>query len=270
MTVSETAAAAPGPTTQPAVAVEGLTKVYPKGIRAVDSASFSVEEGEVFGLLGPNGAGKTTIIKSIMTLTVPNEGRITVRGIDARAHPADARQIMGYVPQEVSVDGDLTGYENLLIFAKFYGVGQSARKERIAEALKHMGLEERAGDLVKTYSGGMMRRLEIAQALVNRPKVLFLDEPSIGLDPSARLEVWRHVKELNRDLGTTILLTTHDMLEADRLCDRIAIMNMGRIVASGFPEELKRTVGKELVSVRAGGPGGRGGAPRCHSPLSSG
>ncbi len=242
-----------GKRVQAAVSVEGLTKIYPKNLRAVDSVSFAVDEGEVFGLLGPNGAGKTTIIKSIMTLTTPDEGKITVRGVDARARPAAARQIMGYVPQEVSVDGDLTAYENLLIFAKFYGVPDSVRKERIAEVLGHMGLEKRAGDLVTTFSGGMMRRLEIAQALVNRPRVLFLDEPSIGLDPSARLEVWRHVKELNEELGTTILLTTHDMLEADRLCHRIAIMNAGRFVATGSPEELKRSVGREVVAVGLGG-----------------
>ncbi|HKT22274.1 MAG TPA: ATP-binding cassette domain-containing protein, partial [Nitrososphaerales archaeon] len=219
--------------------------------------SFTVEEGEVFGLLGPNGAGKTTIIKSIMTLATPTAGRIFVRGIDARAHQAAARQIMGYVPQEVSVDGDLSAYENLLIFAKFYNVDGSVRKSRIEDALGYMGLEDRSGDLVKTFSGGMMRRLEIAQALVNRPKVLFLDEPSIGLDPSARLEVWKHVKALNRELQTTMFLTTHDMVEADKLCSRIAILDSGKIVVSGSPDELKALVGGELVVVRTAGGEGR-------------
>ncbi|MDG6964488.1 MAG: ATP-binding cassette domain-containing protein [Nitrososphaerota archaeon] len=246
------------PALKSAVRVEGLTKVYPNGLRAVDSVSFDVKEGEVFGLLGPNGAGKTTVIKSILTLTSPTSGRIFIRSVDALANQAAVRQVMGYVPQEVSVDGDLTAYENLLIFSKLYYVDRAERGTRIREALRYMGLDERSDDLVKTFSGGMMRRLEIAQALVNRPSVLFLDEPSIGLDPAARLEVWRHVRKLNEELRTTIFLTTHDMLEADRLCHRIAIMNAGKIVVSGSPDELKAGVGRELVSVRMGG-GGPGG-----------
>ena len=247
------------PALKSAVRVEGLTKVYPNGLRAVDSVSFDVKEGEVFGLLGPNGAGKTTVIKSILTLTSPTSGRIFIRSVDALANQAAVRQVMGYVPQEVSVDGDLTAYENLLIFSKLYYVDRAERGTRIREALRYMGLDERSDDLVKTFSGGMMRRLEIAQALVNRPSVLFLDEPSIGLDPAARLEVWRHVRKLNEELRTTIFLTTHDMLEADRLCGRIAIMNAGKIVVSGSPDELKAGVGRELVSVRVGG--GRGDRP---------
>ena len=235
-----------------AVRVEGLTKIFPPNLKAVDNVSFSVKDGEIFGLLGPNGAGKTTIIKSIMTLTIPTSGQIIVRGVDVRRAPAVARQMMGYVPQEVSVDGDLTAYENLLIFAKFYYVERSIRKERIDEALAYMGLAERASDLVKTFSGGMMRRLEIAQALVNRPRVLFLDEPSIGLDPSARIEVWKHIQKMKAELGTTIFLTTHDMLEAEKLCQRLAIMNEGKIVVTGTPDELKESVGKELVSVKFG------------------
>ena len=258
--VLEDAVSRPERPAPPAVRVEGLTKVYPNGLKAVDSVSFEVEEGEVFGLLGPNGAGKTTIIKSIMTLTTPTAGRIFIRSVDALAHQAAVRQVMGYVPQEVSVDGDLTAYENLLVFSKFYYVDGAQRGERIREALEYMGLTERSGDLVKTFSGGMMRRLEIAQALVNRPKVLFLDEPSIGLDPTARLEVWKHVRTLNRELRTTIFLTTHDMQEADSLCHRIAIMDAGKIVVSGTPDELKGNIGKELVTVKlAGGPGGRVG-----------
>lgn len=238
-----------------AVKVEGLTKVYPNGLKAVDAVSFEVGEGEVFGLLGPNGAGKTTIIKSILTLLSPSSGRIFVKSVDALAHQAAVRQVMGYVPQEVSVDGDLTAYENLLIFSKFYYVKRTERKGRIKDALEFMGLTQRSNDLVKNFSGGMMRRLEIAQALVNRPKVLFLDEPSIGLDPSARTEVWKHIRKLNQELGTTIFLTTHDMHEADSLCDRIAILNAGKVVATGTPDELKGTIGKDVVSVRIAGVG---------------
>jgi ABC-2 type transport system ATP-binding protein len=234
----------------PAISVSQLTKVYPKGLKAVDSVSFEVQRGEVFGLLGPNGAGKTTIIKVIMTLTKATAGQVMVNGVDALRRPALARQMMGYVPQDVSVDGDLTAYENLLISAKLYFVERGVRQQRIAEALKLMGLEERKDDMVKTFSGGMMRRLEIAQALVNRPQVLFLDEPSIGLDPNARHEVWRYVKHLNKEFDTTIFVTTHDMAEADELCDRIAIMNGGRFVITGSPSELKADVGGDLVTVK--------------------
>jgi ABC-2 type transport system ATP-binding protein len=212
--------------------------------------SFDVRKGEVFGLLGPNGAGKTTIIKVIMTLTNPTSGMVMVNGVDAMRHPSLARQMMGYVPQDVSVDGDLTAYENLLISAKLYFVGRGERKQRISDALQRMGLDERKDDLVKTFSGGMMRRLEIAQALVNRPQVLFLDEPSIGLDPHAKHEVWKYAKRLNKEYATTIFVTTHDMAEADELCGRIAIMNGGRFVVTGTPAELKAMVGGEMVIVR--------------------
>jgi ABC-2 type transport system ATP-binding protein len=244
----------------PALQIEGLTKVYPKGVRAVDSVTLSVGEGEIFGLLGPNGAGKSTIIKSTMTLTEPTSGTIKVNGIDALAHPAEARRTTGYVPQEVSVDGDLTGYENLLVFSKLYQVDRKERSGRIREALRRMGLEGRADDLVKTYSGGMMRRLEIAQSLVNQPSLLFLDEPSIGLDPSARHEVWAHIKELRETLNATIFITTHDMVEAERLCDRIAILNQGRVVVWGTPEELRSLVGGEVVVVKTSGGGDIKGA----------
>jgi ABC-2 type transport system ATP-binding protein len=234
----------------PALRLTGLRKAYPKSVVAVDGVSLEVAQGEIFGLLGPNGAGKSTIIKTVLTLTRADEGEIRLLGVDPRKDQARARSLMGYVPQEVSVDGDLTGYENLLIFAKLYGVEGSVRGDRIRSALETMGLTDRADDLVKTYSGGMMRRLEIAQALVNRPRVLFLDEPSIGLDPVARHEVWRHVKELRRELEATIFITTHDMIEAERLCDRVAIINQGKVVAIGTPDALKAEVGGEVVVVR--------------------
>jgi len=236
-----------------AIQVSGLTKVYQKGIKAVDSISFEVKEGEIFGLLGPNGAGKTTTIKMITTLTKPTAGAIRVFGVDAMSSPQRIRQMLGFVPQAISVDGDLTGYENLLIFAKLFFVGRDQRNKRIHEALDYFGLADRANDLVKHYSGGMMRRLEIAQALVNRPRLLFLDEPSIGLDPYSRKQVIRQVRELNQNFGTTILITTHDMSEADELCDRLAIMNLGKIATAGTPQELKRSVGGDVLTVTVSG-----------------
>jgi len=236
-----------------AVQVSGLTKVYAGGTRAVDNVSFEVREGEIFGLLGPNGAGKTTTIKMITTISRPTAGAIRVFGVDALSSPEAVRRMLGFVPQAISVDGDLTGYENLLIFAKLFYVDREQRDTRIQEALELFGLADRANDLVKHYSGGMMRRLEIAQALVNRPKLLFLDEPSIGLDPYSRLQVIDHVRQLNRNFGTTILLTTHDMAEADELCDRLAIMSMGKIATTGAPKELKRSVGGDVLTITASG-----------------
>jgi len=236
-----------------AVQVSGLTKVYAGGTRAVDNVSFEVREGEIFGLLGPNGAGKTTTIKMITTISRPTAGAIRVFGVDALSSPEAVRRMLGFVPQAISVDGDLTGYENLLIFAKLFYVDREQRDKRIQEALELFGLADRANDLVKHYSGGMMRRLEIAQALVNRPKLLFLDEPSIGLDPYSRLQVIDHVRQLNRNFGTTILLTTHDMAEADELCDRLAIMTMGKIATTGAPKELKRSVGGDVLTITASG-----------------
>jgi len=233
-----------------AVEVEGLTKIYRSYIKSVDAIRFSVEEGEIFGLLGPNGAGKTTTIKMITTLTRPTAGAISVFGIDCLKYPETVRMMMGYVPQAVSVDVDLTGYENLLIFSKLFFVNKEARETRISNALDYMGLTDRAHDLVKQYSGGMMRRLEIAQAIVNRPRMLFLDEPTIGLDPASRRHVWEHIKQLRKEFGTTIFITTHDMNEADELCDRIAIMDSGRIAVSGTPAELKRTVGGEVITLK--------------------
>ncbi|MDA4117077.1 MAG: ATP-binding cassette domain-containing protein [Thaumarchaeota archaeon] len=232
-----------------AIEVEHLTKFYPNGVRAVDDISFSVEEGQIFGFLGPNGAGKTTTIKVITTLGVPTSGSVRVFGIDVTKAPSTVRRMLGYVPQAISVDGDLTAYENLLIFARLFDVEKKIRGGRIRDALQYMGLAERANDLVKHYSGGMMRRLEIAQAIVNRPRILFLDEPSIGLDPSSKIKVWGYVKGLNRDFGVTIFLTTHDMTEADELCDKLAIMNAGKIAVSGPPNELKKSLGGDLVTV---------------------
>jgi len=232
-----------------AITVRDLTKVYGGSFRAVDGINFDVRRGEVFGLLGPNGAGKTTTIKIITTLIAPTSGEVKVFGIDVTSKPQEVRQSLGYVPQAISVDGDLSAYENLLIFSKLFYVSREDRDSRIASALEYMGLAERKDDLVKHYSGGMMRRLEIAQALVNRPKVLILDEPSIGLDPSSKKQMLDYIKRLNKDFKTTVLITTHDMIEADELCDRLAIMDHGKIAVIGKPKDLKKSVGGEIITV---------------------
>lgn len=234
------------------IEVSNLTKKFGH-FTAVDGISFNVEKGEIFGLLGPNGAGKTTTIRSLLTLVRPTSGEMKISGIEVLRKPQDVRKICGYVPQDVSVDGELTGYENLLLYAKYYYIPAEERKKRIREALEFMEIADRANHLVKTYSGGMMRRLEIGQVIVNRPRVLFLDEPSIGLDPAAKRMIWNYVVRLRNEFDTTILLATHDMLEADELCDRIAIMNQGKIAVTGSPNELKAELGGDIVSVTASG-----------------
>jgi len=231
-----------------AVVVQDLVKEYPK-VRAVDKTSFTVDSGEIFGLLGPNGAGKTTTIRMLLTLIKPTGGKASLFGIDVSKYPEKARELAGYVPQDVSVDGELTGYENILMYAKLYGLSGKDRKKRIGEVLAYLDLQERANDIVSRYSGGMMRRLEIAQALVNRPRILFLDEPSIGLDPNAKRIIWGLIKKLRDEFGTTIFLTTHDMNEADVLCDRIGIMDKGRLVTLGEPSQLKSTVGGDVLTI---------------------
>jgi ABC-2 type transport system ATP-binding protein len=211
-------------------------------LTAVDELNLAVETGEVFGLLGPNGAGKTTVIKMLTTLLPPTAGTATVAGFDIQRQPARVRACIGYVPQLISVDGALTGYENLLIFAKLYGVPRALRRSRIEEALSFAGLPEAAGREVRGYSGGMVRRLELAMAMLHRPRVLFLDEPTVGLDPVARQAVWRQVQLLARQYGMTIFLTTHFMEEADVLCGRVTILNLGRVAAQGSPAELKQSI----------------------------
>ncbi|HTY81311.1 MAG TPA: ATP-binding cassette domain-containing protein [Dehalococcoidales bacterium] len=228
--------------------VSGLTKVYPR-VKAVDNVSFTINHGEVFGFLGPNGAGKTTTIKILLTLLRPTAGTINIFGIDALARPEKVREIAGYVPQDVSVDGDLTGYENMLIYAKLYRIPGHERAARIKETLEYLQIFDRAPEMVSTYSGGMMRRLEIAQSLINHPRVLFLDEPSIGLDPSARRHMWELIKKLRDQFGATILINTHDMSEADFLCDRLAIMDRGKLIITGTPEELKAKVGGDVLTI---------------------
>jgi ABC-2 type transport system ATP-binding protein len=232
-----------------AISVNNLTKVYGNGFKAVDGISFDVAEGEIFGLLGPNGAGKTTTIKILTTMIKQTSGTAIVAGLDVNHHPKEVRQIVSYVPQSISVDGDLTAYENLLVFGKLFYVNRSDLSSRIDSALEYMGLSGRKNDLAKQFSGGMMRRLEIAQALVNRPKVMILDEPSLGLDPSSKKQISSYVKRVNSEFKTTVLITTHDMMEADELCDKIAIMNAGKISVIGPPKELKKSVGGDVITV---------------------
>ncbi len=225
-----------------------LTKRF-GSLTAVDNLTISVSEAELFGLLGPNGAGKTTTIKMLTTLLPPTSGRAEVVGFDVVTEAADVRRRIGYVPQLLSADGTLTGYENLLIFAKLYDVPRSGRKQRVLEALDFMGLKESANVMVREYSGGMIRRLEIAQSMLHRPQVLFLDEPTLGLDPVARNVVWEHLKRMQKDMRTTIVLTTHYMYEADSLCDRVAIMDLGKVAALGTPLELKKSIGSESATL---------------------
>ncbi|HEY1350139.1 MAG TPA: ATP-binding cassette domain-containing protein [Ktedonobacteraceae bacterium] len=213
--------------------------------RAVDDISFAVEQGEVFGLLGPNGAGKSTTIKMLTTLLAPTAGSAQVNGFDLLRQTTAVRHSLGYVPQALSADGNLTGYENLLIFARLYDLPRSTRKARVHEVLSYVGLRDASGQLVRTYSGGMIRRLEVAQALLHRPRVLFLDEPTVGLDPVARQAIWEHLLHVRAQGQMTVFLTTHSMEEADSLCSRIGIMHRGKIVAIGTPGELKAIVGGE-------------------------
>ncbi len=231
-----------------AMEARGLTRRF-GSLAAVDDLSLSVETGEVFGLLGPNGAGKTTVIKMLTTLLPPTSGTASVAGADIVKRPLEVRKAIGYVPQLLSADGSLTGRENLLIFAKLYGMPRRERATEIPAALAFMGLDGSADRLVRHYSGGMIRRLEIAEAMLHRPQVVFLDEPTVGLDPSARQAVWGHIAQLRAGRGTTILLTTHYMEEADALCGQVAIMHLGRVVASGSPAELKSSVGGPETSL---------------------
>lgn len=210
----------------PILETKALTRRFGT-LTAVKALTISVEAGEVFGLLGPNGAGKTTAIKMLTTLLPPTAGAATIAGFDVVRHPAEVRRIIGYVPQVLSADGTLTGYENLLIFAKLYDIPRAERESRIRSALAFMGLADAADKLVREYSGGMIRRLEVAQSMLHRPRLLFLDEPTVGLDPLARKAVWEHIARLRTDYSTTIFLTTHYMEEADSLCHRVAIMHLG-------------------------------------------
>jgi ABC-2 type transport system ATP-binding protein len=210
---------------------------------AVDQVSLQIESGETFGLLGPNGAGKTTTIRMLTTLLKPAEGVATVFGVNTADKPMRVRRMIGYVPQLLSADAMLTGEENVELFARLFDVPRRQRRERVTQALAAMGLTDAAGRLVRTYSGGMVRRLELAQALVNAPRLLVLDEPTVGLDPVARADVWEFITALREANDMTVLMTTHYMDEADLYCDRLALMHRGTIRATGTPEQLKAALG---------------------------
>ena len=234
-----------------AIVAEGLVKRY-GDVTALDGVSFEVARGEVFGLLGPNGAGKTTTIKILTGLTKPTAGRAYVAGFDVVREAAEVKKRVGWVASEVIVDDELTAWENLEIQARLVGVG--GWRERAAELLKYFGLLEAAGRPVGKFSTGMRKRLEVAMALLHGPEVLFMDEPTVGLDVGARVGLWEVVRQINRDFGVTVLLTTHYMEEAEELCRRVAIINRGRVVAVGSPDELKARYGVDVVELEVEGP----------------
>jgi ABC-2 type transport system ATP-binding protein len=228
---------------------EGLVKTYPGGVRALDGVSFAVEPGTIFGLLGPNGAGKSTSVKVLTTLTHPDAGCARVAGHDVLRDPAGVRRAIGVVGQKHAVDGEATGRENLVLQGQLHGLGGRALRSRAGELLERFGLAEAADRFAKGYSGGMQRRLDVALGLVARPKVLFLDEPTTGLDPEVRVAMWEEIGALAREEGLTILLTTHYLEEADRLASRLAIVDRGRVVAQGSPEQLKAELHGDAVQV---------------------
>ena len=235
-----------------AIKVENLTKEF-DGVVAVDRISFTVETGELFGLLGPNGAGKTTTINILSTLLKATSGSGEVAGFDISKDKDDIRRSIGVVFQEPALDTKLTGRENLEFHGMMYGIEKEERRRRIKEVLELVELTEKASVLVEKYSGGMKRRLEIARGLIHRPQVLFLDEPTLGLDTQTRRRIWDYIKKLNKEGGVTIILTTHYMEEADFLCDRIAIIDYGKFVAMDTPGRLKDTLGGDVVSMEVEG-----------------
>jgi ABC-2 type transport system ATP-binding protein len=231
----------------PIIKVANVTKVY-DGVKALDSVSFEVERGEIFGLLGPNGAGKTTLVKILTTVIKPTSGKAEIDSHDVVKSAGEVRKRIGVVFQETTLDNDLTVYENLDFHARLYGMDRKERLKRIEEVLSLVELEDYANTLVRKLSGGMKRRLEIARGILHKPKVLFLDEPTLGLDVHTRRKIWRYVEGL-RNEGVTVFMTTHYMEEADRLCDRVAIIDRGRIVAIDTPSNLKRMVGGDVVRI---------------------
>jgi ABC-2 type transport system ATP-binding protein len=234
----------------PIVETFSLSKEYGK-ITAVENLNISIDEGEIFGLLGPNGAGKTTIIKILATLLEPTSGTAKVNGFDVMKQPERVRESIGIVFQEPSSDELLTGYENIKLYAMMYGIPKEQIRKGIAEALELVELTDRKDDLVKNYSGGMRRRLEIARSLIHKPRVLFLDEPTLGLDPRGREKMWNYVIRLVKELKMTVLLTTHYMEEADFLANRVGIIDKGKIAVLDSPKALKKTLGGDLVTLRA-------------------
>jgi ABC-2 type transport system ATP-binding protein len=236
-----------------AVETENLTKRY-NDLLAVDRLSLQIKEGEIFGLLGPNGAGKTTTLSMLATLLSPTSGTARVNGYDIKTQPGAVRKSIGIVFQDPSSDDILTGWENLYLHALMYGVPKEGRKKRINYVLELVDLEDRANDIVKKYSGGMRRRLELARGLLHNPRILFLDEPTLGLDPQTREHIWQYIDDLVKTENVTIIITTHYMEEADRLCNRVAIIDNGRVIASDSPYELKSQMGGELIKLQTASP----------------
>jgi len=229
-----------------------ITKMYPGDVLAVDHVSFSVDKGEIFGFLGPNGAGKTTTILMLITLLQPTSGSATLCDFDVVVNQHDVRCCIGYVSQDTAVDDDLTGWENLALQAGFYHLSSKTATERIKEVLEMVDLADRANELVGHYSGGMRKRLDIAAGLIHRPKILFLDEPTLGLDIQTRVKIWDYIEKLRREKDITIFVTTHYMDEADFLCDRIAIIDQGTIKAIGPPAKLKNDLGGDILQLEIG------------------
>jgi len=232
--------------TENIIEIKNLVKKY-KDFTAVDDITFNVKHGEIFAFLGPNGAGKTTTIKMLTTLAAPTSGKITINGFDPARQQEKARESFGIVFQDPSLDEELTAYENLDFHGMLYKVKQSDRKERIKEMMEFVELWDRRKDLVKHFSGGMKRRLEIARGFIHHPKILFLDEPTIGLDPQTRDHIWTYMKKLNQEEGITVFLTTHYMEEAEKIATRIAIIDHGKIIAQGTAQDLKNQTNKNSL-----------------------
>ena len=235
-----------------AIAAHQLVKTYP-GVRALDGVSLDVRPGEVFGLLGPNGAGKSTVVKVLTTLARPDAGTATVAGYDVLRHPDRVRRVIGVVAQRSGADPAATGRENLVLQGRLYGLSGRLLRQRVAELLDRFQLGDAAGRLVRTYSGGMQRKLDVALGLLHRPKVLFLDEPTTGLDPETRTGLWALIGQLSADESMAVLLTTHYLDEADRLADRLAIVDSGRVVAEGAPDTLKGELRGDAVHLELRG-----------------
>jgi ABC-2 type transport system ATP-binding protein len=232
-----------------AIEASNLTKTYKGGVRALDGLTFEVEAGTIFGLLGPNGAGKSTTVKILTTLSRADDGEARVAGLDVVRDAVQVRQSIGVVGQKSGLDPESTGRENLEMQAEFYGIRGDAKRDRVEQLLDDLGLADAGKRLAKTYSGGMQRRLDVALGLIHRPKVLFLDEPTTGLDPEVRAELWREIERLADEEEMTIVLTTHYLEEADRLASRLVIVDRGRVVAQGSPDDLKRELRGDTVQV---------------------